>query len=460
MTRYILLLASLALAVRSADALINPNFTPVDLVRGAREIWQLEVSAPQQDTLTARLVRAHKGAAPAADKLRFDLAEADDETLEHLANAFAGNAAATGMLFTGDLSRASMSGAIEGPPPAAVVQIGLHWFALMKTDDQWHLVADPLDLSAVWGGSATMLVECTKYVLSDPRAEVPATAGTNFTSDQRLGNVGAKLTGMRLRGPGQVVIFSQEGDRLWEFPAMKETKLDTNTPPPRPPVELINDFDGDGVLDKLIADAKRPRLLRSQSTDITAATGELEYHSRSKPDIVGMVDCDFNHDGHPDVWVLYRGIAPLAFYNRGFGTFGLARELLLEESNLPAAKALADGALAALCADLNGDGSQDLLAVAANGDLWALYTTPDRPPGPSLLIALSADAAGPVTVIAQDSDGRQYARQIGRDQPAQIYLSEPGPLSLRWPGPDGKQRQKQIIVERQLQQVVLPSESD
>jgi hypothetical protein len=302
---------------------------------------------------------------------------------------------------------------------------------LFKTGDAWKVGKDPLDLSAVWGGSAAMLAECVKYILADPRADVPTTAGLKFVSDEKLGAVTGKVSRIEWLGNGKV-----------------------NTKPAGASLELVSDYDGDGKLDKLVAKPEGPQLLRGQSENVTLDTGELDYHSRSKPDLTGIVDCDFNCDGRPDVLLVYgKGLAPLAFFNRGFGCFGIARELMLDQSELKGAQALADGCQAATFVDVNGDGSPDLLAVVPNGEIWVLYTKLDREPGPVVVVS----STEPVTVTAQAGEQRLGARLASPGMPARFHLAEPGPVTLHWQLPGGTMQEKKLIVEKGCKQFVIPA---
>ena len=52
------------------------------------------------------------------------------------------------------------------------------------------------------------------------------------------------------------------------------------------------------------------------------------------PQIVSITPWDINADGRQGVALFYAGIAPKCFFNRGFGCFGLARELLIDNNLL------------------------------------------------------------------------------------------------------------------------------
>jgi hypothetical protein len=444
--RHWLLLPVLSLGFATgASALINPQFTPVDLAKASQDIWQLEMSAAKDGAASAKAGPVLKGKAPGTDTLTFDLSETDSEALADFKEA-TGSGGAPALLFTGDFSGAALSGEVAGDKPAAMLQVGTQWFALFKRGEKWGVGADPIDLNAVWSGAASSLAECVRYVIADPRADVPTTAGTRFTADERLGNIPGKVGRIDVIGDGKVIIRSSEGDRQWElFPKRAETVLTTSGGEAR--TELIADYDADGVMDKIIAKPAGPQFLRGQSVDRTVDTAELDYHSRSKPPLAGLADCDVNRDGRPDVMLTYaKGLGPLVFFNRGFGCFGLARELALEEDSLKGVAALMEGQQAAAFVDANGDGSPDLIAVAPNGDLWVLTTTADHKPGPSVTLTSST----PVTVTAREGPRRLGARQLVPGIPVTLHLRNPGPLDLEWTGEDGSARKRRVIAVKSV----------
>lgn len=186
-----------------------------------------------------------------------------------------------------------------------------------------------------------------------------------------------------------------------------------------PMTELVNDYDGDGKLDELVAKPGGPQLLREQEVDIAADTGELDYHRRSKPNITSAVDCNFN---------------------RGFGCFGPAGELVLQDSEIEGAQALTDSHQVATFGEVNVDGFPDLRAVAPNGDLWVLYPTLNPKPGPSVTIT----AATALAVAVKEGLRSLGARQVGPGMRVMFWLRNPGPLDLEW----GNGQKKRIIATK------------
>ncbi len=77
-------------------------------------------------------------------------------------------------------------------------------------------------MQAVWAGGTEMLQRAVEYVLGDPDASVPATAGMNWASRKQVAAVEGQVTmaaAIDLHGNGPLTLFvgSEAGDRLLEF---------------------------------------------------------------------------------------------------------------------------------------------------------------------------------------------------------------------------------------------------
>lgn len=163
----------------------------------------------------------------------------------------------------------------------------------------------------------------------------------------------------------------------------------------------------------------------------------------------------------------------MAFFNRGFACFGLARELELSgsasiasapidpfaappEPKLKGAEALQHGQAAGTMLDLNGDGVQDLLAVTPQREVWVLFgKAQDRRPL-GLTLALSRKAHGPMTIRVSTGRRRMGMHVVRPGVPAYIGLQEPGPLVLGWVRTDGRARRRRIIVEEACRVEITP----
>ena len=177
--------AVLWIAATPARALINPNYTVVDLVRDSGQVFVLSVSAPQSGRVEAEIVEALVGDVPAERKLSFDFSDAEELTEDDVAAAFGGASTAPAVMC---VMKDEQDGAVLG-----ALEIGTRWMGLVqgKTTSSWVLDRDPNDLETVWGGSVRQLVPAIRHTLSDRRPDFPVASTLTWGSDLSLSKLGA-----------------------------------------------------------------------------------------------------------------------------------------------------------------------------------------------------------------------------------------------------------------------------
>ncbi|MBM4144637.1 MAG: hypothetical protein FJ225_13770, partial [Lentisphaerae bacterium] len=108
-------------------ALINPRFTPVDLVRQSKVIARLDLELAPDGALTATALEALHGAAPPAPALA--VGTNDAATARNLREAFGGADTAVALLFTGDFSAAEGGAdlAARRNRPGGALIVGTAW---------------------------------------------------------------------------------------------------------------------------------------------------------------------------------------------------------------------------------------------------------------------------------------------------------------------------------------------
>jgi len=362
-------------------------------------------------------------------------------------------------------------------------------------------LSECLSLDAVDAGSGAGLLAGTRRgpVVLAPDGRAPGSPRAGERSDDGSGFAARPLAGAAAQeasrdlGPGGLCVgadFDQDGrcdvvqlftkgalfyagEGAGRFGAPLKTPIALVK---NPCAALCGDYDADGRLDLLVAgDDGLALLSRTQGgaasrrgarwDNCTRVTGELAYHGNAnQPAIVGAAPCDINGDGRQGVALFYPKRNPMVFFNRGFACFGLARELELSgtaglvggpldpfaaapEPRLKAAEALQAGQAAGTVLDLNGDGVPDLLAVAPEGEVWALFgKAEDRQPL-VLTVALPPGARGPVTVRVSRERRVIGVHVIRPGGPATVGLQEAGPLRLQWVSPDGKAHEREVVVE-------------
>jgi hypothetical protein len=218
-----------------------------------------------------------------------------------------------------------------------------------------------------------------------------------------------------------------------------------------PTAAVCGDYDGDGFLDLVVCGKDGcTLLLRGAAQPFVSGlweTGELEYHGTlNQPPVVAAGPCDINHDGRQGVMLFYAGLGPMAFFNRGFACFGLARELHLQDAGLKEAAALQQGQATGILMDFNGDHAEDLLAVDLQGTVWWLPGKTEGRPDLGLILSLPPKTHGPLTVAVRAGQRRLGMHVLRPGAPATVGRMNKGPVTLEWIDADGKKRTRQIAV--------------
>jgi hypothetical protein len=237
-----------------ARALINPNFTPADLVKGSTTIVELELRRDGQGGVTAHNLKALKGDAP-----KDVLVQVDDS----IAEVFPVGTDSKGqaLLFLADLAGAGE--ATEAVPPVGALHVGNGWLGLyVRSGGGYTLSADKRDLKTVWAGATSTLAMALRYVLADPaRATFPVAVGAKWRGETAVAKRGQPVAGLQsvelVAGTPPVLhILSPAGDRLFvlQDAAAKEAAVRGLTA--KSERACWTDLDGDGRWDLVSWDGK------------------------------------------------------------------------------------------------------------------------------------------------------------------------------------------------------------
>ncbi|MGC9454327.1 MAG: FG-GAP repeat domain-containing protein [Phycisphaerae bacterium] len=267
---------------------------------------------------------------------------------------------------------------------------------------------------------------------------------------------------LRLHANG-ALLYESRAPGEFDAPLVVEVGLTAH-----PQAAVCGDFTHDGRLDVMVGGEGGLVLLARRSdgewADLTSVTYELAHHGNMQaPRVSALSPADVNADGRQSVAVFYADRKPMAFFNRGFGCFGWARELDVEAAahslsgqsfesvgELEGLRAMRQGQSVGLLADLNDDAAPDLWAVAAGTDeAWVVFGNPDAGRRRGLKLTLGEPGNGPITVTVRDArrpsaPGGMYV--VRPAMPVWVSRDRAGPVELQWTDSDGARRREQIVV--------------
>jgi len=505
--RLLLLLGiALALRPRQVHALIDPSFTPVELVEASRRIVAGKLAADKQrGRWVVANVRVMKGRNGGDRQLSLALPKAEDtRKLRALLHACLG---AEVMVF---------QGGYEGIETGYML-VGNTWLNVKPVGaTHWRLAGNADQMRRTYAGAADKLIGMTEYILRHEDADVPVATGVAWHRCVPVATVNGEVRKLAWLPPARdetrnrILVASTAGDRLFAydtkrqsfvavpmqgvakrhssagttggasrivadfdgdgyadrlqlrrkgsllrrggadgFHAPEPTALTAGPPPVR---SCVGDFDADGRLDLFVSDAKRSALWENAGDgtfrNVTRYAGSLQFRVESGPS--DILATDLNHDGRTDLLVLSAKGRLVYHFNRGFRCFAAVGELALPRPNASKSRPVRITA-----GDFNGDGSLDLAVAFASGDVVCCFNK--RSGEPALWLRLPKGRTGPVTVSVWQEAPRPYNvgtySVVAHDPPTFVTLRKRGPCMLKWHAPGTPVRTKTVTVTTHAAQV-------
>jgi len=348
-------LAFLLLYGSVARAIINPRFTPVQLVSEADQIFAgpLEASTKPLEWKMAAATRI-KGKSPPTSVL--NLATCEKDHLDEIRQALKDNRGPAVLFF----------GSQDGQK-RAFLHVAGQWVKLQPAETgRWDVLAPAPDMVGTFAGGSDMLIRMAQYLVRDTDAEVPVTVGVRWSGQAKLGNVPGTIAGMtavEFGKAGQTCLFvgSSDGDRLFRpkgQDALEDITAAAGLDSKSRRFTWI-DIDGDGLADLVSWDGENlsVRLAGSDGKFKPAGPG----FSLALAGCLGLAPC--STDRLPGVLVSSSGRPLLlaADGGRGWKKMPLAGDLE-EDLGQPSA---------CVVADFDNDGFADVLQPAQRGGiLW------------------------------------------------------------------------------------------
>jgi len=223
----------------------------------------------------------------------------------------------------------------------------------------------------------------------------------------------------------------------------------------------VADFDGDGTLDIFLSGTERNSLWendgRGRFKNVFEHSGSMSYKcAKGAAEARAM---DLNHDGRPDLCLIYPRGNIVYHFNRGFRCFGEEGEVRLPGLEPGDAGALdrRPGLVAMAVGDYDEANSQDLIVLLTTGEVYCYPNNQMDMPG--VRLRLPKGVTGPV--VASCWQGRKFpvctgvAVVTGHSPSAYVSARMAGPLTIKWRAPGGRQQVKKVVVEEGPVDVVI-----
>lgn len=404
----------------SLSAYVNPNFTPIDLIRQSETVLHLTLTGdPGEEIIEGTLQGALKGEA-ATETFRLHLGEMFDEDRYEFTDHFRYDARGHALFFAGDFAAAADDPYAE--VAAALLHVGAQWFTLQPGEEAGDWVVGEIDgnMLAVYNGSSEMLVRMSRYILEHPFPEVPVEAGVQWGALQKIadGFMGEnyRLLELDLHGalPHSLWILSSAGDRL--FRATEDGAFAEETEErgltTRSRLGTVGDFTGNGAFDLIVYGEEGLQLLTNDGEGVFSVSSLAAPFAGAIRSLATRGGGERSHlvlagDGHP--WV-------------GSLAEGSLQGQAVREDDFPGTP-IADR-FDVLVADLTGNGQEDILLPVEEGVLVYLQTAEGW--SAPVLNAILVMGSGPVNLTAVDFDADGLLDVVVSGQNPTLFLQNRG----------------------------------
>ena len=408
--RYLTVMAAVAalLCAAEAGAMINPNFTPIDLVKQAELILSVDLKQGASKNQYSATVRETLKGKTELKTLRLDLSKAKNkENADALRELAAG--AKPALFFVGEFAEERSAQGGEAPQRRGFLHVSGRWAEFSGGQaGLWSLKGIDDKSQGVWAGGTDMLRRCVDYILQDDDPEVPVKDGVAWSGGpQKIATLTGKIRAVRpidLAGDGRLLLYvaRDAGDRLLACDA-KTRKFTDVTADRRLEAKskafAWGDFDGNGRLDLISFDGQG-LVLHAQQADGTFQVRPLELAEALAGGCNGLSALDCGSKGRSGLLVSTNSCPVLVSFAAG----GKPSLVPLSASGIDLKKLGKPGPC--LVADFDGNGVADILAPLSAGSVLFRGLTPGKfAPGVACAVQLGAGPSG-ACVADFDGDGR------------------------------------------------------
>lgn len=373
------LLAGVLLPGGWAQALINPNFTPIHLVSQSDSILEVQFGPAKGGLIPATVKTVIKGK-PAAKTISLNLAStAVKEQAQAVEKLIAESGATPALFFSGKINEKGAAPGADagdaGETEKGFLHINGQWISFDKDKgDVWLMNEISSPMLATWNGGDDMLRKVVDYILTDPDAVIPCAEGVQWGTPQKFATIAGKvrvaLPVTMVDGGSQVLfVAASSGDRLFECDAK-----DSKNPGPKDVtaahklttksvVATWGDLNADGRMDLVSWNGETVSVLLQDANGALQAGATLPT-TELKGGCTSLAVIDSGVAGHPAV-LIGTATMPLLWTPSLGAEAQTARPVTA--GGAPVKELGAAGRC--LVADFDADGLADILQLFTKGSL-------------------------------------------------------------------------------------------
>jgi hypothetical protein len=270
------ILPALVLGATSASALINPNFTPRELLNESTRIVIVTVAkGAGEGTYVASVQSVLKGDAEPKE-LTLDFSAAiTPESGEMVATLVKRVDGSPCLFFVGEYASDTMGAGAGtgGGGTKGFLSVEGKWASFSYTEGKpWLLDEIDSHMQATWAGGTDMLIRAMKYGIADTLADYPVVGGSQWNAPAEVSKIAglARLRPVDLEGNGKWRLFasSTDGDRIYSFDSASRAHKDETAErklSSKSKAATWADFDGSGLLDLASFDGNSVSLFMLQA---------------------------------------------------------------------------------------------------------------------------------------------------------------------------------------------------
>ncbi len=214
----------------NAYGLINPNFTPVHLLRSAELVVRLQVGAVQEDGerlfSEAKVMEAFvKGDEdPVGQTTHLDMSYLTEQHKPRIKQILNAQDDSPVLLF---------SGRDQGGEAKGFLHLSGQWLEIEPSpdhEDTWEIVtldarsggAGSMGMEATWAGGTDMLLKVVRLLIEHPDLDVPVDGGTSWETHMKIANIPGDIYTMAAvdissKGENALFIGAENGDRVFTW---------------------------------------------------------------------------------------------------------------------------------------------------------------------------------------------------------------------------------------------------